>query len=279
MTNAGPDSTLIPAAPGGIRANRMTITPNMAQRWLESGNTRNRTLSMPHCERLARDMREGRWVLTHEGIAFSPNGRLLDGQHRLQAIVLANVPVEMFVWFDVPSEALMAINNGRRRTLVDSLTLSDQAENVSHHHIATLRAMLGGMGTPPVLTPHEAATAYRRHRDAVDFSVAYLAPREGIRGIATGTIRAVVARAYYSADLDRLEAFCQVLSSGMATHQDDAPAALLFAYLLRTGGGGADRSADRYAKTERALWAFLHGEPLTKLYAATQEMFPLPEEK
>jgi hypothetical protein len=257
----------------------MTITPDMARRWLEAANTRNRTMSMPHCERMARDMRDGRWVLTHEGIAFSSNGRLLDGQHRLQAIVMAGVPVDMFVWFDVPAEALMTINSGRRRTLVDSLTLSEQAEDVTHQHIATLRAMLGGMGAAPTLTPHEAAAAYHQHRDAIDFAMIYLVARDGIRGIATGPTRGVVARAYYSADLDRLESFCRVLSTGMATHPDDAPAALLFTYLLRSGGGGTERLADRYGKTERALSAFLRREPLARLYAATQELFPLPDEK
>jgi hypothetical protein len=30
---------------------------------------------------------------------------------------------------------------------------------------------------------------------------------------------------------------------------------------------------------ERALAAFMDGEPLTRLYAATAELFPLPDDK
>ena len=230
-----------------------------------------------HCERLARDMRDGKWMLTHEGIAFSSNGRLLDGQHRLRAIVLAGIPVEMFVWFNVPPQALLAINHGRRRNLVDALGLSGSMEGVTHLHIATLRSMLGGMGSTPTLTPHEAAQGLERHRDAIEFALVYLQPRDGFRGISTGATRAVVARAYYFADMDRLAAFCKVLTTGMATHPDDAPAALLFSYLLRTPGTGADHNADRYAKTERALSAYLKREPLLRLNPASYELFPLPE--
>ena len=111
MTTVSLNDTLNTTTPTGRgpHSSRMSISPEMARRWLEVGNTRNRNMNMAYCERLARDMREGRWVLTHEGIAFSPNGRLLDGQHRLQAIILADLPVAMFVWFDVPAEALMAI--------------------------------------------------------------------------------------------------------------------------------------------------------------------------
>ena len=36
---------------------------------------------------IARDMKAGHWRLTHQGIAFDPAGVLIDGQHRLWAIV------------------------------------------------------------------------------------------------------------------------------------------------------------------------------------------------
>ena len=62
---------------------RINITPDMALRWLETTNTNNRKVSEKHVHRLARDMTDGKWRLTHVGIAFDPNGTLLDGQHRL----------------------------------------------------------------------------------------------------------------------------------------------------------------------------------------------------
>jgi len=255
---------------------RMLITPDMASRWLQDGNTANRHLVASYAERLARDMKEGRWVLTHEGIAFDPHGRLLDGQHRLKAIVLAGVAIDMFVWFNITPAALLAINTGRKRTLVDSLTLSDTASHITHHHMATLRAMLASVGAAPALTGAEAARAYQLHREAIDFAHAFLPHGHGLAGIATGTVRAVLARAYYSADPDRLEQFCQVLTQGIARDASDGMAVLLFQYLLRTAGAGATLNRERYAKTQRALWAFLHRENPGRLTAATQELFAMP---
>jgi len=258
---------------------KLLITPEMAKRWLEQSNDHNRPISQAHCERLARDMREGRWKLTHEGIAFSANGRLVDGQHRLASILLAGRSIEMFVWLDVSAETLMTINNGRPRDLVDLLSLSGAAKGIDGNDVAILRAMLGGMGKVPNMTAAEAADAYHRHKEAIEFATVYLVRRGGINGVATSDIRAVIARAYYSVDLERLATFCQVLSCGVATSPEDRPAVLLFAHLVRNPGNTELARHDRYARTQRALVAFIRGENLNRLMAVSTEQFPLPNEK
>jgi hypothetical protein len=47
-------------------------------------------------------------------------------------------------------------------------------------------------------------------------------------------------------------------------------------------GGAQSRSstaqAEAYAKAERAIDAFLHATPITRLYASKDELFPLDEE-
>jgi hypothetical protein len=101
-----------------------TITPEVAKEYLAT-NDGNRRLSMRIAGQLASEIREGRWQLTHQGIAFDENGVLIDGQHRLTAIVLAGVPAEMMVARGVkPSENnLYAIDNGRRRSIRDMLQI------------------------------------------------------------------------------------------------------------------------------------------------------------
>ena len=91
----------------------MQVTPAMAANWLENANVKNRKISDLHVKRLARDMKEGRWVQTHEGIAFDPNGVLLDGQHRLWAIIEADVTIAMYIWFNVSPQALLVIGSGK----------------------------------------------------------------------------------------------------------------------------------------------------------------------
>lgn len=74
----------------------ITVTPEMAELWL-SKNGRNRRLSMVHAQRLAESIKEGRWVLNGETICFDEHGNLLDGQHRLKAISLSGMSVDVAV--------------------------------------------------------------------------------------------------------------------------------------------------------------------------------------
>ncbi len=64
----------------------VNITPEAATAILK-GNKGNRKPRQSHIEALADAMLRGEWKQTHQGIAISPTGKLLDGQHRLLAVV------------------------------------------------------------------------------------------------------------------------------------------------------------------------------------------------
>ena len=98
------------------------ITPDMARTYLER-NARNRPVTKNTVETYAQAMRQGKWRRTHQGIAFGADGNLYDGQHRLSAIVMANVPVNLLVTRGLPPEAREEIDTGRRRTANDNLAI------------------------------------------------------------------------------------------------------------------------------------------------------------
>ena len=77
-----------------IQTTYLYVTPNLASKWLE-GNACNRRLNQQHAERMAQAMRDGCWKTTHQGIAFDTNGTLVDGQHRLWAIVQSGCTVKL----------------------------------------------------------------------------------------------------------------------------------------------------------------------------------------
>lgn len=79
------------------------VTPKLAERWLQN-NGKNRNLSMHHAKRLAAQMSLGNWSLNGQTISFDEQGRLLDGQHRLTAIVLSGISVDMAVATDVTDD-------------------------------------------------------------------------------------------------------------------------------------------------------------------------------
>lgn len=100
-----------------------TVTPAIAKRYLQN-NPKNRLFKPRLVEQLARDIADGDFHLTHQGIAFADNGDLLDGQHRLMAIVKADKPVQLYVTRSLPAEAMNIIDVGSKRTHADALMIS-----------------------------------------------------------------------------------------------------------------------------------------------------------
>lgn len=79
-----------------MKAEIRTVTPEEAKLLLQN-NSNNRAIRQKRVESYAKDMINGNWNLTGQGITIDKNGQILDGQHRLSAIVLANKPIEMLV--------------------------------------------------------------------------------------------------------------------------------------------------------------------------------------
>ena len=86
-------------------------------------------------QRYAADMTAGKWLITHQGIAFDEEGNLLDGQNRLWAIVRANVPVKMQVSTGVEGDGKIrpmdVIDNGMTRSLGNQLRISHGYSNAN----------------------------------------------------------------------------------------------------------------------------------------------------
>ncbi|MEI8064585.1 MAG: hypothetical protein WCH84_11045, partial [Verrucomicrobiota bacterium] len=74
------------------------VTPALAWQWLKN-NYGNRTIKDDMVVAYARDMVNGVWAATHQGLAFDVDERLIDGQHRLKAVIMANRTVKMKVTF------------------------------------------------------------------------------------------------------------------------------------------------------------------------------------
>lgn len=93
-----------------------TITPAKAQEYLsKSGGNRN--ISKPVVASYAASMKAGKWLLNGEAITFDLNGVLLNGHHRLHAVILAGVPIQTFVARGVEHECFSTFDCGRHRTV------------------------------------------------------------------------------------------------------------------------------------------------------------------
>jgi len=80
----------------GIQAQTTMVTPQMAHKWLLQGG-KNRKISNRHVKEIATSMQAGKWVLNGETICFDTKGKLINGQHRLSAVIMSGVTVPILV--------------------------------------------------------------------------------------------------------------------------------------------------------------------------------------
>ena len=88
----------------------------------------------------------------------------------------------------------------------------------------------------------------------------------------------MIARAFYSVDHTMLKDFCRKLTSGIVTSSGEGVIVLLRQHLQTNRGSSYSVRLQRYGKVEKALSAWLKGENPSRIYPASVEQFPLPEE-
>jgi hypothetical protein len=107
----------------------VNVTPDQATAWLAEHNTHNRSLREGKVSLYTRDMRSGHWQFNGDPIRFAADGTLLDGQHRLSAVIRAGVTVPMVVIWGLPREAQETMDIGAARTMADALLLRGEGNS------------------------------------------------------------------------------------------------------------------------------------------------------
>lgn len=119
-----------------VRTSTQKITPDVAEMWLQD-NIDNRRLRPKHVSHLARAMERGEWSLNGDAITFDRNGRLIQGQHRLLAVIESGTTIESVVVRGVGLDARDTLDQPARRTLGDILNWRGETS------VTTLAAALG----------------------------------------------------------------------------------------------------------------------------------------
>lgn len=98
------------------------ITPELAVKWM-GHNKLNRELRFSHITHLSREISEMKWVLNGESIKFDCDNNLIDGQHRLQAIIKAKQGIESYVTWGIDPTFFASLDTGRKRGPSDVLSI------------------------------------------------------------------------------------------------------------------------------------------------------------
>jgi hypothetical protein len=102
------------------------VTPSYAQKLLDSNHVDQRNLKEYVVESYLRAMKSGLWSAgTGESVKFSAEkGELIDGQHRLTAVVRSKVTVYMLFMTGILEDNIKCIDNGASRNLGDVLRVT-----------------------------------------------------------------------------------------------------------------------------------------------------------
>jgi len=96
-----------------MKAQNTLITPDIAKKML-AGNDSNRAISESTLAQYIKSMLAGEWKQNAETIKIGSSGKLLDGQHRLTAIIKSGKPMHMLVVNGVDDNVIDTIDIDKR---------------------------------------------------------------------------------------------------------------------------------------------------------------------
>jgi len=105
-----------------------TVTPELAEKYL-TNNPMNRQLHHSQIRLYSRLMREGKWKLIPAPLCFSKEDMLLQGQHRLSAVVDSGTTHDFLVCRGIDKEIFPLLDAGLTRSGSDALFIQG---NFSH---------------------------------------------------------------------------------------------------------------------------------------------------
>jgi hypothetical protein len=272
------------------------ITPARAAAWLLE-NSHNRRLNPGRVSRLAATMSRGEWLLNGEAIKFNGAGLLIDGQHRLAAVVESGVTIKSLVVRGLPVAAQETLDLGAKRGIADMFTLRGipQASRCATvtglvfrweaGYPSALRnnlaAEVGGSAQviASSMTPPQAFEVWERHGQGILESVRMVeAKKTHLRplGLSAGLV-AFLDYLLGSIDREDASAFTEALLLGADLDNDD-PRYLLRERLLRDAAS-RDRAPKKYllALSVKAWNLWRVGEKRSQLGVKPGEGFPVPD--
>jgi hypothetical protein len=259
------------------------ITPKDAGEILDDMKL-NRALSQPNVDRIAEEIRRGGWTENGESLVFDVNGRLLDGQHRLRACMIAGKPIVSYCVWGVKAASFDTIDTGKIRggsDLASILRLKNYkvCASAADWCIKYDRLKTGGRfpsGQSSMITNSAREDFFHKNRDLLEsVSHAVVVNGKHLRRITNGPNVFAGALAIISReDPDKGEKWFTLVATGEGLSREH-PAMLLRNKL-------ADLKGQKYKPTQIDILAlciksfcyFRDGRRVTLLKYSSEEAFP-----
>ena len=253
----------------------MKVTPSMAQTLLKT-NTSNRSVRKNRVKNYATQMRRGQWQLTGDPIRISSTGRLLDGQHRLLAIIESDTAIETIVIEGLADATFTVIDSGLARTPSDALAFAGVG---SAAHIAPIVRIVIGIESELNIYNSEAMSLVTRqdivdyvenNTDALRWAVSMGSRLDSaVDGIRTAWgVFAIIASTATS--VAEVEEFMNGVASGAGLVSGD-PRLALRNWLARQRNWHSNSTKDNVATFIRVFNTFMNDKPMTVIRPYTRD--------
>jgi hypothetical protein len=254
-------------------ADTTKIDPDKAVELLEN-NTYNRNLRQKIVERYANIMKKGEWRLNGETIIISKSGRVLDGQHRLWAVIESGVTIETAIVYGVDENYFATIDTGQAKKPADMFKIA----GIKEPQLTSTAIMWIYMYVNEKVMVKESCTAehaielFREFPDVED-SICFARPCGKFLPKGTGT-----ALHYLFAMVDKklANAFFEAIGTGeFETGQSPIRAfrERLINDILKNGKP-TTKPVDRYAMAIKAWNAYYEGRQIRVVRFSSNEKFP-----
>lgn len=267
----------------GMSLEVVWVTPEIAGDYL-SRNIINRPLREATVRRYSDLMKRGHWKLNGEAIKFTTKGKLLDGQHRLTAVIMSGQNVPMTVVHGVPEEGFITLDQGAKRSLRDYLSIAGEI------NLTQLSASIGWYWkyTNTQMTSRSGKDAWPSAEEGLELLSQHPGLREAVRVVSGKLGRSLGARTpltvawYVLGSVDSIERddFFEGLRSGADLEEDD-PIYRLRERLLRNRQSKYKiTSVESLALIFKAWNAWRYDRPIKQLVwkhrGELAEDFPVP---
>lgn len=250
----------------------LKINPDVASKMLQA-NINNRPLSSATIDAYAYSMKRGEWMLNGETMTFSEGGRLIDGQHRLHAVIKSGVEIDALVVTGADERAFETHGQTRRRSNSDVLAISGEKNYTvlaaaARFYVAYKQGMHSAESR--TISAPQVLACIEKHPELRYWATRFSGSKNVSKMSSALVAYLTVASELYG--VDKLDKFFDKLHTGTNLAQGD-PALLLRERLLNQGVAKLTRTVAQ-AFMVKAINAHIHNKKISILRHKAGEEFP-----
>jgi hypothetical protein len=247
----------------------LNCSPAMAKGYVHTSNRFQRPIAKKNVLTYTQCMIRGTWKVTPSApIAISNQGRVVDGNHRLHAVIESGMTVPMAFLFNAPEESFDCLDRGRRRDLSQIAKLSGKNHS-DGRAVASCHSLTWTVGRVASIIDKFDVDDLMTVLDRYDSQLGVAFSTSGTH-MNSASFRGAVLRAAISrpAAINDIADFAKIAATGLteqvSTSLDTSiPLAVRKHALDHPSRGGGSQAYERWIVTLRGLKYYLNRSSVT----------------